>query len=285
MKQKFDDLLNNLETSIADYKYFVDFEKVRANVNKFKIELNILNSLIGSEDIEKDFIFIINKYTDTIKVLPILLAVRKREISIIDGEKITIKFNGNETNEIYCRFMKETGLFKLLQEKQIKSLEDYLTGVEVGLDSNSRKNRTGHAMENIVESFIKDVPNIIYHKEMKKKEIITNYNIDLNSLILDENPEKDAEKKFDFVVKTNNKIYLIETNFYSTGGSKLNETARSFKSLAKDINKIENVEFVWITDGAGWKTAKNNLRETYGVMEHIYTMKDLEDDILKKVFN
>lgn len=284
MKQDFDMLISNLKTSVADYKYYVDFDKVKENVDKYKIELNILNSLIGSNDIESEFTSLISKYPEVIKVLPILIAVRKNEISFIDEKEITIKFNGKETSETYCKFMRETGLFTLLEEKQIKSLVDYVTGVEVGLDTNARKNRTGTAMENIVESFIKQVPNITYHKEMKKQAITSMYGIDLNLLILDENPEKDAEKRFDFVVKTENKIYLIETNFYTGGGSKLNETARSFKSLANDINKIDNIEFVWITDGVGWNTAKNNLRETYGIMEHIYTLTDLENGILKRVF-
>ncbi len=283
MKQPFNELIENLKTSIADYRYYVDFDKIDKNVEKYKVELNILNSLIGSKDIENEFISIITKYPETIKVLPILLAVRRNEISFMDKKEIVIKFNNTETKDTYTKFMKETGLFELLQEKRIKSLVDYVTGVEVGLDTNARKNRTGKTMENIVANFIEQVPNITYQKEMKKARIMSEYNIDLNSLILDENPEKDADKRFDFVIKTNGKLYLIETNFYSGGGSKLNETARSFKSLANDINKLKNVEFIWITDGVGWKTAKNNLRETYGIMEHIYTLTDLENGVLNQI--
>ncbi len=283
MKQSFDDLMKNLKTSIADYKYYVNFEKVYKNVENLKIELNILNSLIGSNNIEEEFLYIISKYPETIKTLPILLAVRKKEINFFDEKEITISFNGSESSEIYCKFMRETGLFQMLENKKIKSLLDYVTGVEVGLDTNARKNRTGQTMENIVEHFIKEVPNIELHKEMMKKTISEKYNIDINSLIVGDNPEKDAEKRFDFVVKTNSCLYLIETNFYTGGGSKLNETSRSFKSLALDINNLDSIEFIWITDGVGWKTAKNNLRETYGVMEHIYTLHDLENNILNEV--
>ncbi len=283
MKQSFDDLINNLKTSIADYKYYVDFDKVIKNVEKLKIELNILNSLIGSGNIETEFTSIITEYPKTLNALPLLLAVRKKEIPFFEEKEITIKFDGTESSNTYCKFMRETGLFDLMKERKIKSLVDYVTGVEVGLDTNARKNRTGTAMENIVESFVKQIPNIEYYREMKKVTIANKFNIDLNSLILHDNPEKDAEKRFDFAVKTKNKLYLIETNFYSGGGSKLNETARSFKSIATDINKLENIEFIWITDGVGWKSAKNNLRETYGIMEHLYTLTDLERGVLNKV--
>ncbi len=283
MKQKFDDLINNLKKTIADYKYYVDFEKVYKNTQKFKIELNILNSLIGSTDIENEFISLLSEYPKTIKAIPILIAKREQEIPFFDLKDFTIKFNGSESNETYCKFMRESGLFDLMENNKVKCLIDYVTGVEAGMDTNGRKNRTGTTMENIVEGFIKQVKDIKYYKEMKKAKIMTEFDIDLNSLILSDNPEKEAEKRFDFVVKTKGTLYLIETNFYSSSGSKLNETARSFKSLAKDIENIENIEFIWITDGVGWETAKNNLRETYGVTKHLYTLTDLENGILEKV--
>jgi type II restriction enzyme len=179
--------------------------------------------------------------------------------------------------------MRKTGLFDLLEKSKIKSLNDYLTGVEVGLDSNSRKNRTGTAMGNIVESYLKKIKEIEYQKEMTKAQISEKYNINLDALILNDDTKKDAEKKFDFVVKTNNKLYLIETNFYSSSGSKLNETARSYKSLANDIKNISNVEFIWITDGIGWKSAKGNLKETYDIMDYLFILKDLEEGKLKEV--
>lgn len=284
MKRDFEDIIANLKATIADYKYYTDFDKVYRNVEKYKVELNILNSLIGSNNIDNDFIAVINNYPKVLEVIPILLAVRKKEIIIIDNGEVNYNFAiKNLTNEDYVKFMRLTGLFNLLEKSKIKNLIDYIIGVEVGLDSNSRKNRTGIAMENIVASYLDKIDNIEYQKEMSKKQIYDKYGINLDMLILDDNNKKDAEKKFDFVVKTSNNLYLIETNFYSGGGSKLNETARSFKSLANDIYNINNVYFIWITDGVGWKTAKDNLRETYDVMTHIYTIKDLEDGILNKM--
>ncbi|MDD4298495.1 MAG: type II restriction endonuclease [Bacilli bacterium] len=278
MKRDFNDIMNNLKTTVADYKYYTDFDKVFRNVEKYKIELNILNSLIGSRDVETDFINILDNYPNTLKVIPLLLAVRKTEISVVDGRKIEFDFkNRTMKNEMYLKFMRETGLFDLLENNKIKSLEDYITGVEVGLDTNARKNRTGTVMETAVEYFLKQIPNIELHKEMTKTAIKEVYNINLDNLILNTDDKKDAEKKFDFVVKTTNKLYLIETNFYSGSGSKLNETARSFKSLARDIKNIKGVGFIWITDGIGWKSARGNLKETYDIMEHFYTLIDLEE--------
>lgn len=308
MKREFSDIVNSLKTTIADYSYYTNFEKVFNNVDKFNVELNILNSLIGSNNIEIDFISIINKYPETLKVIPLLLAIRKLEVEVIDGTKIIYNFKKrNVSDKEYVKFMRNTGLFNLLENSKIKNLYDYITGVEVGLDSNARKNRTGTTMEKIVESFISKVSGIEYHCEMTKTQIKEKYNINLDDLIIGNlNSEtslddadklvldnlvvekvkkrNDAEKRFDFVVKTEKSIYLIETNFYGGGGSKLNETSRSFKSLANDIKNIDNVNFVWITDGIGWKDAIRNLKETYEVMDHFYTIEDLENNVLKELF-
>ena len=156
--REFDKWFNTFTKSIYTYDFFTDFDKVYSNINKIKIELNILNSLIGCENIEEDFKYIISKYPDTLKCIPILLAIRQTELIIndIQGDNI-INFNSFYENsiDIYIKFMRETGLFDLLATSQIKSLIDYIIGVEVGLDSNARKNRTGTVMENLVESYIK----------------------------------------------------------------------------------------------------------------------------------
>ncbi len=283
MKQNFEDLIDNLKKSIADYKYYVDFDKVYKNVDKLKYELNNLNVLIGSVDIENEFRTLISKYPETLKALPILLAVRNSEIAFVDEYEFTIKFDNSESIDTYVKFMKETGLFNLLGDKKIKSVMDYVTGVEVGLDSNARKNRTGKTMENIVENFIKKVPNVEYHSQMKKEAILLKYGIDIDELISNNPDVKNATKIFDFVVKTEDKLFLIETNFYGSGGSKLNETARSYKSITNDLKDVQNVYFVWITDGVGWTTAKRNLEETFEVLEHLYTLTDLENGVLNTV--
>lgn len=180
-------------------------------------------------------------------------------------------------------FMEQTGLFDLLENHIINNLVDYVTGVEVGLDSNGRKNRGGHLMEDLVERYIRKAGFIKgknYFKEMYIHQITEKWGIDLSAI----SNQGKAEKRFDFVVKTPNMIYGIETNFYSSGGSKLNETARSYKTLALGTAAIDNFTFVWFTDGKGWISARNNLEETFDVMEHIYNIKDLENGIIDEAF-
>lgn len=281
MKRSFEDITGSLKESIADYKYYTDFDKVYNNVNKYKVELNILNSLVGSKDIEKEFKDLIKQYPNVLKVIPLLLAVRDTKVNVIDGESKVFEFKSlTNTVDEYCTFMRETGLFELMETKKVTNLVDYVTGVEVGLDSNARKNRTGTTMEDIVESYIKEL-GIEYHKEMKKKTIAEKYNINLDLLLTGDDKKKDAEKRFDFVIKTKDHLYLMEVNFYSGGGSKLNETARSFKSLARDIKKIPNVSFIWITDGVGWNSARGNLEETFTEVQYLYTIQDLENNALE----
>ena len=281
----FSEWLLGFRDSIADYGYYIDFEKVHRNVDSIKIELNILNSLIGSNNIETDFENLINKYPETLKCIPLLLAVRSNEIYAIDGDgDYTYNFkNPNLSVEQYKVFMRKTGLFDLIENHIVNNLVDYATGVETGLDSNGRKNRGGHLMENLVESFIQKagfVKDESYFKEMYIHQITDKWDIDLSAI----SNQGKTEKRFDFVIKTPNMIYGIETNFYGSGGSKLNETARSYKTLALETDTIDGFTFVWFTDGKGWTSARHNLEETFDVMEHVYNINDMENGIITEVF-
>jgi len=280
--RNFTDWLSSFKTSISDYSYYIDFNKIYKNVEDIKVELNILNSLIGSKNIEEDFKNIISKYPETIKCIPILLAVRANEIYAIDKDgEFTYRFLNNLNSTVqYVVFMRKTGLFDLIENHIINNLFDYVTGVEAGLDSNGRKNRGGHLMEDLIESYIKNIPHIEYYKEMKVSQIESKWCLDLSNISNDGK----AEKRFDFVVKTPNMVYGIETNFYSSSGSKLNETARSYKTLALESNTIEGFSFVWFTDGIGWLSAKNNLEETFDIMKNIYNIADVENGIMVQLF-
>lgn len=281
----FNTWLSSFRYSIADFGYYIDFTKVYKNVDSIKIELNILNSLIGSKNIESDFEKLIAKYPETLKCIPILLAVREYEI--FAGENGDVKlytFNKQiNTIEDYKLFMRKTGLFDLLSNHIINNLYDYVTGVETGLDSNGRKNRGGHQMEDLVESYIQKAGfkrDINYFKEMYVSEVSRKWNIDLSAV----SNQGKMEKRWDFVVKTDNCIYLIETNFYGSGGSKLNETARSYKTIATEMKNVKGAKFVWFTDGAGWKSAARNLEETFDVLDDIYSINDMQNGIMKEVF-
>ncbi len=228
MTRDFNEWLKTFRASICDYSYYVNFEKVYGNVDSIKVELNILNSLIGSKNIENDFETLISEYPKVLKCVPILLAVRGSEIYTIDSDGEYI-FNFKKMNYSvyeYKMFMRKTGLFDLISNRIINNLVDYVTGVEVGLDSNGRKNRGGHLMENLVEGYLQKaglVKGVDYFKEMYISDMEKRWNLDLSNI---SNTGK-TEKRFDFVVKTENTVYGIETHFYTGGGSKLNETARS----------------------------------------------------------
>ena len=281
MNRDFNAWLSKFKSSISNYRYYVDFEKIYKSAEKYKIELNILNSLVGSKNIEKEFEEIIIKYPETLEVIPLLLAVRANEIYVKDvTNEYLFKFNKLVYSiGDYIKFMRETGLFELLQNHIINNLYDYLLGVEVGLDSNGRKNRGGHLMEDLVEEYIIKAgykKNVNYFKEMYLSEIEKKWNLDLSAM----SGNNISTKRFDFVIKTDNQVYVIETNFYASSGSKLNETARSYKMLAEESKKVDGVTFIWFTDGLGWKSARKNLEETFNELETLYNIDDLDNGVL-----
>lgn len=281
----FDTWLSKFRASISSYDYYIDFKKVVRNVDEIKVELNILNSLIGSKKIEDDFEKIVKKYPETLSCIPLLLAVRKNEIYAQDEEG-AFNYNFKQMNysvEQYKIFMRKTGLFDMIENHIVNNLVDYALGVETGLDSNGRKNRGGHQMENLVEKYIQAagfVKEQSYFKEVNLGDIEEKWNIDLSAL----SNQGKTVKRFDYVIKTDKMIYAIETNFYANGGSKLNETARSYKMLSQEADTIDGFTFVWFTDGNGWKSARGNLRETFEVMENIYSIDDIENSVMNEIF-
>lgn len=283
----FNEWLNTFTDSVATWGYYTDFEKVYKKAGSIKRELNLLNSLIGvdGDKIKDEFLDLVAEYPKVLKCIPILLAKRESEIIIKSTEK-DYYFNFNNMNyepEEYALFMEKNGLFELISKHLVNNLYDYVTGVEVGLDTNARKNRTGHAMEDLVESYIKEAgfkKDITYFKEMYKSEVEERWGLDLSAI----SNEGKTEKRFDYVIKTSNQVYAIECNFYGSGGSKLNETARSYKALTMESEDIKGFTFVWFTDGKGWESAKNNLLETFDILPTLYNIQDLKDGIMKKIF-
>lgn len=283
----FNTWLSTMKDSIATWTYYTDFEKVYENVQKVKVELNILNSLIGSKNIEEEFKTIVKQYPNVLVVVPILLAKREAEIKVQDAEGSYV-FNFvkmNYTIEQYTLFMRNSGLFDLLQNHIINNLVDYVLGIEVGMDTNGRKNRTGHVMEDLVESYLIKaglVKGKTYFKEMYASDVEKKFGLDLSALSNDGK----AEKRFDFVfVGALGTVFACECNFYSGGGSKLNETARSYKTITEEAKSISGFQFVWFTDGIGWNSARHNLEETFDVLSNLYNLKDLENGALDVLVN
>lgn len=285
--QTFDYLMSTLKESIKDWSYFVNWDKVYNNVKDIEIELNILNYLIGKDNIEDEAKYLIKKHPEVMKVIPILLACREKEyqITFTDSNNRFVnksyKFNNktitDEDINDAVEFMKKTKIFDLFSNKTIKNVVDYVFGVEVGLDSNGRKNRSGDSMEGIVEKYICELCKEKRYEYLKQAtpnqiKMAWGYHVTVDK----------TARRFDFAINTGNNLYLIETNYYGGGGSKLKATAGEYKTLY-DITKKDGHTFIWITDGKGWLTASKPLEETFYHNEYIFNLSMLEDNILYEI--
>lgn len=269
MKEQFKTFLSQLSETNATLDYFVDFEKVKGNVRKIALKLNQLNYLIGKDNLEEAINDLYDENPKVFEVLDILIAVRNKNAKTLDNTgKITLLESYFISPKGVLEYIYETGLAEVFKNKEISNLVDYVFGIEVGLDTNARKNRGGDNMSKAV-SLLFDREGIYY-----KKEVNSTLFLDIESLGVD-------VKRFDFVIKTKKKTYLIETNFYNTGGSKLNEVARAYSEVAPKINQYENYEFVWITDGQGWLSAKNKLEEAYNIIPSVYNLTTLSEFVEK----
>ncbi|MGG7035936.1 MAG: type II restriction endonuclease [Flavobacterium sp.] len=270
MSEQFKIFLSQLSETNATLDYFTDFKKIKGNVNKIAIKLNQLNYLIGKTDIQAAVKELYEENPKAFEVLDILIAIRKNKNAKTFNNKgeIVILDSYFTSPESICEYIEETGLGEIFRNKDVKNLVDYVFGIEVGLDTNARKNRGGENMSKAVSLFF-DKAKVFY-----KKEVSNTAFPEILSLGAD-------VKRFDFVIKTKNKTYLIETNFYNGGGSKLNETARSYSDVSPKINQYKNYEFVWITDGQGWLSAKNKLEEAYNTIPSMYNLTTLQTFIDK----
>lgn len=268
-EKEFKEFLIQLKETNQTLDFFCDFDKISQNVKNIEISLNMLNYLIGKSNLKEAVEDVWKRDKSAFDVMDILIAVRD------DGNKKVIDSLGNcvpltslfTSVDGVVEFLENTGLSELFKNNRIKDLVDYVFGIETGLDSNARKNRSGHIMEDTVENIWK-ANNVTY-----KKEIYSHDYPELASALGDD------EKRFDFVIETTEKIYLIEVNFYSGGGSKLNEVARSYSDIAPKINAVPGFEFVWITDGIGWKSAKNKLQEAFNIIPSIYNLTTIKEFI------
>lgn len=268
MKLAFDYFLNSMSETNATLNYFTDFDKVKKNVAQIEIKLNQLNYLLGKDDLTQAVYELYAECPNAFCVLEILIAVRKKEQkkSLDEQGQVVTLNNYFQSEDKIIDFLKNTGLANIFRDKNIKNLVDYVFGIEVGLDTNARKNRGGDNMSKAVQSLF-DSAGIYYKKEVRNT-IFT----EIESLGAD-------VKQFDFVIKTKIKTYVIETNYYNSGGSKLNEVARAYTDVAPKINQYPQYEFVWITDGQGWKTAKNKLQEAYTHIPSVYNLYTLQSFI------
>lgn len=273
MRKDFDLFMSQLYETNQTLDFFCDFAKIGANVDEIKLSLNMLNSLIGSKDLRKSVETIWNRDKTAFSVMDILIAIRddgKKKVLNNKGECVLLNHFFDSVDGV-IDYLEGTGLADVFREGRVKNLVDYVFGIETGLDSNARKNRSGHLMEGKVASIFR-AHSISFRQEVYSTE----WPILQKAL-------GDDEKRFDFVIRNPDKIYLIEVNFYSGGGSKLNEVARSYSDIAPKINSVPGFEFVWITDGIGWKSAHNKLQEAYSIIPSVYNLTNIKDflDIVK----
>lgn len=270
MNKDFDVFLSKLSQTNATLDYFTDFDKVKCNVAQIELKLNQLNYLLGKQDLKTAVFELHQENPQCFSILEILLAVRQKE------NKKTLNAHGDvvalnsylSSPNLLVEFLEQSGLADVFRDRNIKNLVDYVFGIEVGLDTNARKNRGGDNMSKAV-ALIFDNADIFYKKEVKNTIFP-----DIESLGVD-------VKQFDFVIKTQQKTYVIEVNYYNSGGSKLNEVARAYSDVAPKINQYPSFEFVWITDGQGWFTAKNKLEEAYKIIPSVYNLATLPNFITK----
>ena len=269
MTKPFKIFLSQLSETNATLDYFVDFEKVVGNIRKTALKLNQLNYLIGKDNLEEAINDLYEENPKVFEVLDILIAVRNKKTKTFNNNGKIVSLESYFTSpKSILEYICETRLAEVFKNKEITNLVDYVFGIEVGLDTNARKNRGGDNMSKAVSLFF-DKGGIFY-----KREVNSTLFLDIESLGVD-------VKRFDFVIKTKRKTYLIETNFYNTGGSKLNEVARAYSEVAPKINKYENYEFVWITDGQGWLSTKNKLEEAYNAIPSVYNLTTLSKFVEK----
>lgn len=299
MNNKLNEFIATLNKSIITWDYFSDFNKASKNIFRIKIQLNILNSLLGESCIKDKFFKIIDEYPEVREVLPILIATRKeklKEMPIINSDSLIvedrsylfdkkIQTSNSIKNDLWY-FIVNTGLIEIFKNNKIKNLEDYVFGVEVGLDSNARKNRTGKLMENVVEKFVSDFCSknkLEYIPQATKTKIFDKFGIEIK---MDVDNKKRGERKFDFAIfnKTNKKLTIIETNYYGSTGSKPSSIAREYIDLEKILIK-ENIRFIWVTDGLGWKKMQNPLGKTINENKHVINLTMLKNGVLDDIFN
>lgn len=283
MQKDFHHLTNTFKSSIKSWDYFVNWSKVFSNVKHIEIQLNTLNYLLGKANLRQEFAVLFAKDPTIIQTIPILLAVRENSVEIYDQATHNSEFYNFvtpiKTADEYFDFIEQTDLIKLFQKDGVKNLVDYVIGVEVGLDSNGRKNRAGTIMENIVELFIKDFcqrHQLLYIAQARPAKIkeLWGYDVQINK----------SERSFDFAIynPTTKQLKLIETNFYNGGGSKLKSVCGEFRSLHKEL-KEQGIDLIWITDGLGWHTTLKPLQEAFNDIDFVFNLSMLEDGILSQL--
>jgi type II restriction enzyme len=290
-EQAFEDFFETLRPSLKLWDYFVNWDKVYRNTKQIEIQLNLWNYLLGKSDFDSEFLELLKQHPEIVSAVPSLI-VRDGSASqvfsivsdISDLTKPDLVFDFSRPastdadRKLALQFFKQTGLVKLFTKDGVKNLVDYVIGVEAGLDSNGRKNRSGTSMETIVESYIEPyckANGLKYLSQATPNAIRDSWGFDV--------PVDKSSRRFDFAISNGKKLVLMEVNFYGGGGSKLKATCGEYKGL-NDLLNVPNVDFVWITDGEGWNTTKEPLRSAFESLDFVWNLNWLYRNYLDDLF-
>lgn len=285
-KETFDLLVNTLTDSIKSWDYFVNWTKVLGNAREYEVDLNTMNYLVGKDDVAQEFRYLLKRQNSLVRVVPLLIAARDEEFKILtDPERFvyeTFRFDSkaalnDDEIEAVVRFCDKVGILALFQQRALKSLWDYVVGVEVGLDTNARKNRSGTSMERLLEGLIKrmcEASAVEYIPQATQKKVKARWGVTI--------PVRKKSPTYDFAVKNGNRIYLIETNYYGGGGSKLKSTAGEYRDVSDRLKKA-GFGFIWVTDGQGWKSTLNDLRDTFDYNDYTLNLHFVRSGLLAHI--
>lgn len=267
MNKDFKRFMSQLAETNATLDFYTDFSKIKENVRSIEIKLNTLNYLIGKEDLAAAVKELWDNDKRVFSIIDILIATRQEQHKkyLDDMGKAHLVHDLLNSYEGVMKFLDETGFAEVLKNKDIKNLVDYVFGVEAGLDTHARKNRSG------------DITELLLHRILTANGIEHRTEVYSNEFPLLQKALGTDKKRFDFMIKTKRCTYLIEVNFYNGGGSKPNEVARAYRELSPIVNNVEGFEFVWITDGQGWNSASNKLEEAYNEIDRMYNFESLGD--------
>lgn len=276
-----------LETNF-EHQFFVDWEKIKEKVQKYAIELNILNALIKNSHFKEALKIILVRYPEVLPCLPLLLAVREirlrvandflaKKVRVIDYDFSVRKLSAEEVDQV-VEFVSKSGLEDFLCNLASSSLTDYLSGVEVGLDSNARKNRSGRMMELLIEKMLERAINKIRIKRIIKQARFSDLKRE-NYFI----PPELMKRKADFIlIRENNKMINIETNFYNVSGSKPQEIVDAYINRQEELKKLK-INFIWITDGPGWKSSKSQIKKALEKIDFVLNTHFVRAGLLEKI--
>lgn len=285
-------LTSTFHDNLREWGYFVNWNKAFDNTAAHLPLIDKWDVLVSAADFDESFRALLSSNPELAETIPLLL-VRDgsgtSQFSIVT-ETVTANWRLGIRHfdfsrpalteadvELALEFVKKTGLVRIFQNGGVCSVRDYLLGAEAGLDSNARKNRGGDAMSSVVSRILSEHTDEIggeFASEMNSAAIKAKWGIVIDNL----NPGR----RFDFVVNARGKLLAIEVNAYGGGGSKLKATAGEYEGLQKEMRGTP-LTFAWITEGAGWKTARRPLRKAFGAIDYLLNLRLIEDGALREI--